>query len=172
MNIVRWLGRPAATFMYAAELSPARPGSAAYGGPEKAEAERSAPRQDQIYRLATQGKTDQEIVDFARGAGGFPSICRTIMLWLRATVAAGELEIGLDLGDGGPWTFRSSDGRSSFQYRVKRSARSVVHASAADFMRLVFQDLDPEAACASGHVQIEGDSGQVITLFRSIVLGS
>ena len=172
MNIVRWLGRPAATFMYAAELNPARPGSAAYGGPERAEAERAAPRQDQIYRHATVGKTDQEIVDFARGAGGFPSICRTIMLWLRATVAAGDLEIGIDLGDGAPWTFRSADGKNSFQYRVKKSALSVMHASPADFMRMVFQDLDPATACASGRVQVEGDSEQVMRLFRSTDLGA
>ena len=168
MNVVRWLGQPAATFMYPAELSPARPGSAAYGGVERAEAERSAPSLHQIYRLATRGKTDQEIVDFARSRGGFPSICRTLMLWLRATVAAGDFEIAMELRDGMPWTFRSSSGRSSFQYRVKKSARSVLQASPADFMRLVFQDLDPEAACASGRVQVQGDAEQVIRLFRSL----
>ena len=92
------------------------------------------------------------------------------MLWLRATVAAdaGDFEIGMDLGDGAPWTFRSSNGKSSCQYRVKKSARSVLHASPADFMRLVFQDLDPEAARASGRVQVQGDIEQVIRLFRSL----
>jgi hypothetical protein len=114
MNVVRWLGEPAATFMYAAERSPARPGSAAYGGPDRAEGERAAPSLLQVYLQATRGRTDQEIVDFARSRGGFPSICRTLMLWLRATVAAGDLEVGMDLGDGAPWTFRSSDSRNSF----------------------------------------------------------
>jgi hypothetical protein len=38
-------------------------------------------------------------------------------------------------------------------------------------MRLVFQDLDPEAACASGRLQIEGDTEQVIRFFRSLGLG-
>ena len=168
MNVVRWLGRPAATFMYPAERSPARPGSAAYGGAERAEAERSAPSLLQIYLLATRGKSDREIVDFARSRGGFPVICRVLIMALRATVAAGDLEIGMDLGDGAPWTFRSSGGSNSFQYRVKKSARSVLHASPADFMRLVFQDLDPEAACASGRVQVEGDVDQVVRLFRSV----
>jgi hypothetical protein len=168
MNVVRWLGQPAATFMYAAERSPARPGSAAYGGAESAEAESSAPNLHQIYLRATRGKTDQEIVDFARSRGGFPSICRTLMLWLRATVTAGDLEVAMDLGDEAPWTFRSSNGRNSFQYRVKRSASSVLHASPADFMRLVFQDLDPDAACASGRVQVHGDSEHVTRLFRSL----
>src|SRR4051812_12025945 len=41
MSLVRWLGRPAAMFMCPAELSPARPGSAAYGGPEREAAEQS-----------------------------------------------------------------------------------------------------------------------------------
>lgn len=170
MNVVRWLGQPAATFMYPAQRSPARPGSAAYGGPESAEAERSAPSLLQIYRLATLGKTDREIVDFARSRGGFPVICRILMLTLRVVVAAGDLEIGMDLGDGAPWTFRSANGKNSFQYRVKKSARSVLHASPADFMRLVFQDLDPEGACASGRVQVHGDTEQVIRLFRSLAL--
>ena len=40
--------------------------------------------------------------------------------------------------------------------------------SPADFMRLVFQDLDPEAACASGRVHVQGDVEQVIRLFRSL----
>ena len=71
MNVVRWLGQPAATFMFPAERSPARPGSAAYRGPERAEAERSAPSLNQIYLQGTRGKTDQEIVDFARSRGGF-----------------------------------------------------------------------------------------------------
>lgn len=168
MNVVRWLGQPAATFMFPAERSPARPGSAAYRGPERAEAERSAPSLNQIYLLATRGKTDQEIVDFARSRGGFPMICRRLMLAIRATEPAGDFEIGMDLGDGAPWTFRSSNGKSSFQYRVKKSATSVLHASPADFMRLVFQDLDPEAACASGRVQVQGDVEQVIRLFRSL----
>ena len=35
-------------------------------------------------------------------------------------------------------------------------------------MRLVFQDLDPEAACASGRMQVQGDVEQVIRLFRSL----
>ena len=168
MNVVRWLGQPAATFMYPAELSPARPGSAAYGGPERAEAERSAPSLLQIYLQGTRGKTDQQIADFARSRGGFPIVCRRLMLAIRATEPAGDFEIGMDLGDGAPWTFRSSNGKSSFQYRVKKSARSVLHVSPADFMRLVFQDLDPEAACASGRVQVEGDVEQVIRLFRSL----
>lgn len=168
MNVVRWLGQPAAAFMYPAERSPARPGSAAYGGPERAEAERSAPSLLQIYLEGTRGKTDQEIVDFARSRGGFAIICRRLMLGLRATVAAGDLEIAMDLGDGAPWTFRSANGQNSFQYRVKKSARTVVHASPADFMRLVFQDLDPEAAFASGRVQVQGDTEQVTRLFRSL----
>ena len=114
MNVVRWLGQPAASFMFPAELSPARPGSAAYGGPERAEAERSAPSLLQIYLLATRGRTDQEIVDFARSRGGFPIVCRRLMLSIRATVAAGDFEIAMDLGEGMPWTFRSSNGASSF----------------------------------------------------------
>jgi hypothetical protein len=168
MNVVRWLGQPAATFMFPAELSPARPGSAAYGGPERAEAEHSAPSLLQIYLLGTRGRTDQEIVDFARSRGGFPIVCRRLMLAIRATEPAGDFEIGMDLGEGMPWTFRSSNGKSSFQYRVKKSARSVLQASPADFMRMVFQDLDPEGACASGRVQVQGDVEQVIRLFRSL----
>lgn len=106
-------------------------------------------------------------MDFARSRGGFPVICRVLIMAMRATVAAGDLEIGMDLGDGAPWTFRSVGGANSFQYRVKKSARSVLRASPADFMRLIFQDLDPEAACASGRVQVHGDVEQVIRLFRS-----
>lgn len=168
MSMVRWLGRPAATFMYPAELSPARPGSAAYGGRERAEAERSAPSQVRIYRLATKGKADEEITGFARKNGGFPTICRTLIMRLRATVHAGDLEIGMDLGDGAPWTFRSASGNNSFQYRVKKSAKSVLQVSPPDFMRLVYQDLDPEEACAAGRLQIQGDNEQVIRLFRSL----
>lgn len=109
-------------------------------------------------------------MDLARSRGGFPIVCRRLMLAIRATVAAdaGDFEIAMDLGEGMPWTFRSSNGKSSFQYRVKKSARSVLQASPADFMRLVFQDLDPEAACGSGRVQVQGDIEQVIRLFHSL----
>jgi hypothetical protein len=168
MNVVRWLGRPAATFMYAAELSPARPGSAAYGGPERAEAERSAPSLGEIYRVATLGKTDQEIAEFARSRGGFSSVCYMLIRGLSAIVSGGDYEIAMDLGDGLPWTFRRSAGRNSFVHRAKKTARSVLRASPADFMRLVFQDLDPEAACASGRLSIQGEVDQVITFFRSL----
>lgn len=73
MNVVRWLGQPAATFMFPADRSPARPGSAAYGGPERAEAERSAPSLHQIYRLSSQSKTDRtgvQTVPFPRFVDG------------------------------------------------------------------------------------------------------
>ena len=167
MNIVRWLGEPAATFMYPAELSPARPGSAAYGGPSRAEAEASAPSELKNYIVATRGKTDEEIAEFARSHGGFPSICRTIIMWLRAVVDAGEFEIAMDLGDGAAWTFRSSKGTNSFQYQAKKSARSTMRATPADFMRLVFQDLDAEAASASRRIEIHGEIQPVIRVFRS-----
>lgn len=167
MNIVRWLGRPAATFMYPAELSPARLGSAAYRGVEPAEAA-SAPSQLKQFITATLGKSDQEIVDFARSHGGFASMCRLIIMWLRAFVDTGDFELAMALGDGGDWTVRNSQGKYSFQYRVKKSAKAVMHASPADFMRMVFQDLDPETAITSGRIEVERDVDQVIKMFRSL----
>ena len=168
MNIVRWLARPAATFMYPAELNPARPGSAAYGGAEKAKAEASAPSELERYIAATRGRSDRDLADFVLNHGGFASICRTIIMWLRAVVDAGQFEIAMHLGDGAAWTFRNAKGANSFQYQAKKSARSVLRAAPADFMRLVFQDLDPEAACTSGRVEVQGDVEPVIRVFRSL----
>jgi hypothetical protein len=170
MNVVRWLGRPAATFMYPAELSPARPGSAAYGGPEREEAERSAPNLDQVYRRATQGKTDEEIVEFARTHGGFPNICHLLMRMMRAVVTGADCEVGIDLGESMRWTFRRRDGRNSYVTRLSKTARAVVQASPADYMRMVYQDLDPGLAATDGRVHINGDVQQVVSIFHSCFL--
>jgi hypothetical protein len=168
MNLVRWVERPAATFMYPAELNPARPGSAAYRGADAAAADASAPSELERYIEATRGRSDEQIRDFARNHGGFASICRTTIMWARAVVDAGEFEIALVLGDGANWTLRNVKGTTSFQYQAKKSARSVVRASPADFLRLVFQDLDVERACASGRVEVDGDVEAVVRVFRSL----
>lgn len=169
MNVVRWLGQPAASFLYPSGLAPARPGSAAYGGPEKAAAESSAPNLGQIIYAGTVGKADEEIAEFALGRGGFANICYTIMSGLRSLPRSEDFEIGLDLGEGLNWTIRSSDGRTSFLHYVKKSASCVLEATPADFMRLVFEDLDLEAACQSGRIKLRGDLEYVVWTFPSFV---
>lgn len=168
MNLVRWLGVPAATFMYPAELSPARPGSAAYQGPQRAADEAGAPSEMARLVAATTGKTDADIAQYALGHGGFASICRTIIMGLGATIDAGEFEIAMDLGDGARWTFRNAKGTSSFQYALKKSARSILVATPADFLRMVCHDLDIQDASRAGRVALTGDVGAVIRVFRAI----
>ncbi len=168
MNLVRWLGTPSSRFMYPAELSPAKPGSAAYAGPDKAARGSTAPSELERYIDATRGNTDEQITAFAEAHGGFASICRTIIMWLRAVVDAGDFEIAMDLGAGAEWTFRSAKGRSSFQYRLKKSAKSTLVATPTDFMRLVFSDLDAEAARRAGRITIIGETEPVVRLFRSL----
>lgn len=169
MNVVRWLGRPAASFIYPSGLAPARPGSAAYGGPEKTAAESSAPHLGQVYLAGTRGKTDQEIAEFALSRGGFANICYSILMSVRTLAPGEDYEIGMDLGEGLSWTVRSSGGRTSIGHQMKKSARCRIQATPADFMRLVFQDLDPGTACASGAVKVEGDPEPVVRFFRSFV---
>ena len=167
MNVVRWLGRPATSFTYPSGLAPARPGSAAYGGPEKAAAESNAPHLGQVYMMGTRGKADEEIAEFALTRGGFANICYTIMMGLRTRPAGEDYDIALELGEGLSWTMRSLGGRTSFDHRAKKSATSRLEATPADFMRLVFADLDPGQACASGRVRVEGDVDHVVRVFES-----
>lgn len=167
MNVARWLGRPAASFIYPSGLGPARPGSAAYGGPERAAEESAAPHLGLVYMAGTRGKTDQEIAEFALSRGGFANICYTILMGLRLLPSGPDYEVSLDLGEGLTWTVRSSGGRTSFVQRMKKSATSSMQATPADFMRLVFQELDLEAAYASGRLKVEGDLDPVATVFRS-----
>lgn len=170
MNVVRWLRRPAALFLYPSGLAPARPGSATYGGPEKAAAESSAPDLGQVYLAGTRGRSDQDIAAFALSRGGFANICYTILMSLRLLPPTDDYELGMDLGEGLTWTVRSRDGRTSFAHRMKKTARCRMEAAPADFMRLVFQELDPDAAVSSGRVRVDGDPEPLRRLFRSFAV--
>lgn len=161
MRIVHWLGKPAASFMYAAEPSPAKPGSAAFR-PETANEPFDSLAD--IYSAAVRGKSDQEIEAFARRSGGFPSICRLVVIGIRWSVLAHDCEVGIILDDGQRWTIRVKDGKNSYKPTAGKAA-ALLHASPPDFLRIAFQDFDWKRALADARVNVDGDFSNVERLF-------
>jgi aminoglycoside phosphotransferase (APT) family kinase protein len=129
------------------------------------------PSQRQILVDAVKGKSDDEIARFAEGMGGYPRLCDLVFQGMRATMKPKDCTVGFVLGEDMGWVFRASDGKNTVTKRVPKRAAAIVHASPPDFLRMVADDLDWDAAVGDERVTVEGDEGQIRTLFAGRSLG-
>lgn len=110
------------------------------------------------FEAAVRGKSDAEIEAWAETAGGLATVCGLVMQEMRNRLRPSqELVVGYDLGPGLRWTFRTTDGSASVSAEDPPSGTTVIRMTAADFLRVIVDEIPAVRALDSGVIGVDGD---------------
>lgn len=127
-----------------------------------------------MLQEAVKGKSDDEILGFAKSLGGVEQTLEMTFEGMKAALkpeAAQDCVIGYSLTEGGnthDYAVIIKDKQASWEKRVPNDARVTLGMSVPDYLRLISGELDGMQAFMQGKLKLTGDmmfAQQIQTMF-------